>query len=147
MEMFPKEHNVVRLSARTTLRCVMSQIARELRLGGSNAGTESTTQTRNCEFRYSNTDRGVLMALLLLLGLPTTPDEVLDDSPHWSKGTSTHTWHVKSGPDVRRLFALGNEEVAGGPATMRWWGCVKLVDGNRDAAVLLPPGSIHYSRW
>ena len=93
-------------------------------------------------------DRGVFMALLQLLGLHnTTPDERLDDSQHWSKGAITHTWHVKSGPEVCRLFALGNEEVAGGPATMRWWGCLKLVNGTRDAAVLLPPGSIHHSRW
>jgi len=87
------------------------------------------------------------MAFLQLLGLQNTPDERLDDSQHWSKGASTHTWHVKSGPEVRRLFALGNEEVAGGPATMRWWGCLKLVNGTRDEAVLLPLGSIHHSRW
>jgi len=43
MEMFHKEHDIVRLSARTALRCVMSQMARELRLGRPNAGTGNRT--------------------------------------------------------------------------------------------------------
>ena len=43
MEMFHKENNIVRLSARTVLRCVMSLMARELRLGDPNAGTGNRT--------------------------------------------------------------------------------------------------------
>jgi len=43
MEMFHKEHDIVRLSARTVLRCVMSLMARELRLGDPNAGTGNRT--------------------------------------------------------------------------------------------------------
>ena len=45
MEMLHRrEHDIVRLSARTVLRCVMSLMARELRLlGDPNAGTGNRT--------------------------------------------------------------------------------------------------------
>ena len=43
MEMLHREHDIVRLSARTVLRCVMSLMARELRLGDPNVGTGNRT--------------------------------------------------------------------------------------------------------